>query len=242
LHHFDLCFQQAKAHSTQDLRIPVFETNENPHHRHMDMPGSERDPNARGTDGHSASIHGIHAATPHQSTYQPKDLTQFACLPSEQRHDRAYYMYVYKTRACANFPFCCECDGLDYHRDEERRRGPIITYAAQACTNVKPYLNSEWGNPNVDCSGRYKPKVMRNGQLVPQESEHWDCGYAHSLLELMYHPQVYKTGICSHFNVKFGRVKSHEFVLFLICAIVIKSIESLDYFIAKSKNISSQLV
>jgi hypothetical protein len=62
----------------------------------------------------------------------------------------------------------------------------------RACPNVKPYLNAEWSKPNVDCSGRFKPKIVRNGQLVPQESEdgQWDCEYAHTLLELMYHPQV----------------------------------------------------
>jgi hypothetical protein len=103
------------------------------------------------------------------------------------------------------------------------------------CPNVKPYLNAEWSKPNIDCSGRFKPKVMRNGQLVPQESDEWgqnthahargqrrsgchvaldlsdeylcallccfpDCEYAHTLLELMYHPQVYKTSRCDHFS------------------------------------------
>lgn len=94
-------------------------------------------------------------------------------------------MYVYKTRKCAGFPFSCDCDGLDYHRSEERRRGPVIRYAPMACPNVKPYLNAEWSRPNVDCSGRFKPKIMKNGQLVPQESDEWDCEYAHTLLELM---------------------------------------------------------
>ena len=46
------------------------------------------------------------------------------------------------------------------------------------------------GRPNVDCSGRFKPKILKNGVLVPQESAEWDCEYAHTLLELMYHPQV----------------------------------------------------
>ena len=64
---------------------------------------------------------------------------------------------------------------------------------------MKPYLNAEWSKPTIDCSGRFKPKVMKNGQLVPQESDEWDCEYAHTLLELMYHPQVYKTSRCDHF-------------------------------------------
>lgn len=39
---------------------------------------------------------------------------------------------------------------------------------------MKPYLNAEWSKPNVDCSGRHKPKIMKNGVLVPQESDGQD--------------------------------------------------------------------
>ncbi len=109
-------------------------------------------------------------------------------------------MYVYKTKRCSGFPWNCSCDGLDYHRDEERRRGPIIKYAPMACPNVKPYLNSEWGDPNIDCSGKYKARVIKNGVAYPAKSDQWDCEFAHTLLELMYHPQVYKTGLCDHFD------------------------------------------
>ncbi len=34
----------------------------------------------------------------------------------------------------------------------------------------------------------------------PGKTTEWDCDYAHTLLELMYHPQVYKTGLCDHFD------------------------------------------
>lgn len=60
-------------------------------------------------------------------------------------------MYIYKTKKCPGFPYDCKCNGLDYHRDEERRRGPIIRYAPMACPHVKPFLNAEWGDPTVDC-------------------------------------------------------------------------------------------
>jgi hypothetical protein len=44
--------------------------------------------------------------------------------------------------------------------------------------------------------------VIKDGQLVPQETDgEWDCEYAHTLLELMYHPQVYHTTSCDHFDV-----------------------------------------
>ena len=51
-------------------------------------------------------------------------------VPSAQREqERQYYMFVYKTRPCAGYPFNCQCDGLDYHSESERRRGPEIRYA-----------------------------------------------------------------------------------------------------------------
>jgi hypothetical protein len=132
--------------------------------------------------------------------YSLSEKGDFACAVDEQLVERLYYMYVYKTKKCEGFPYNCQCDGLDYHRDEERRRGAIIKYAPMACPNVKPYLNSEWGDPNLDCSGKYKPKYTKNGQVYPSKSDQWDCEYAHTLLELMYHPQVYKTGLCDHFD------------------------------------------
>lgn len=40
--------------------------------------------------------------------------------------------------------YYCECDGFDYHRAEERRRGPEIRYGPMACPSVKPSNSSEW--------------------------------------------------------------------------------------------------
>ena len=105
--------------------------------------------------------------------------------------EHLYYLYRYKTQRCAGYPYNCQCDGLDWHREEERRRGPAIRYAPMACPNVKPYINAEWGDPNIDCSGKYAAFNAAHGRVVQ-----WDCDYAHTLLELMYHPQVFKTQLC----------------------------------------------
>jgi len=135
-----------------------------------------------------------------RSTASASEFFDYVCPPAQREIERKYFMYVYKTKRCAGFPFDCSCDGLDWHDERERRRGPVLHYMPMACPNVRPYLNAEWGKPNIDCSGKHKPKIMKNGQLVPQESDEWECDYAHTLLELMYHPQVYKTGLCDHFN------------------------------------------
>jgi len=55
-------------------------------------------------------------------------LQDFVCPPDKREAERLYYQYVYKTRTCVGFPYSCSCDGLDSHREEERRRGPIINY------------------------------------------------------------------------------------------------------------------
>lgn len=109
-----------------------------------------------------------------------EDWVQFVAPEAHRPYERAFFMYVYKTRRCEGFPWNCLCNGYDFHRAEERRRGPDIRYLPMACPAVKPYVNSEWGDP-AHCP-------------------HGDgCQYAHTLLELMYHPQVYKTGLCDHF-------------------------------------------
>ena len=105
-----------------------------------------------------------------------------------------------QTRRCEGFPYNCQCDGFDWHREEERRRPPPILYAAIVCPNVKSSAHSEWGHPALDCSGVYRAKVYENGQWRPQRSEAWACEYAHTLLELMYHPQVYHTGQCDKWD------------------------------------------
>ena len=178
----------AKAHGENDRRHAVYEQDEN--HTHTNNAGSNGGERHRGSGGGGGS------RSSHNSRWNESDYFEFVCREDQQERERAYYMFVYKTRKCEGFPFNCNCDGLDYHREEERRRGPEIRYAPMACPNVKPYLNAEWGNPVVDCSGKFAAVNAEAGAVVQ-----WDCEYAHTLLELMYHPAVYKTGLCDHFDV-----------------------------------------
>ena len=60
-------------------------------------------------------------------------LHHFQCPQPDQSQERLYYAYRYKTKRCDGFPYNCSCNGFDYHREEERRRGPIILYAPIAC-------------------------------------------------------------------------------------------------------------
>eukprot|EP00457_Paulinella_chromatophora_P000161 gb/GEZN01000161.1/.p1 GENE.gb/GEZN01000161.1/~~gb/GEZN01000161.1/.p1 ORF type:complete len:1189 (+),score=109.77 gb/GEZN01000161.1/:34-3600(+) len=124
-----------------------------------------------------------------------EDYSDFVSSERDREFERQYYMFHYKTHKCEGFPWNCQCNGFDYHRDKDRRRR-VINYSPVACPNVKPFLNGDWRDPNVDCTG--------GGGLLPPNPDgspvEWKCEYAHTLLELMYHPQVYKTSMCDHFD------------------------------------------
>ena len=136
------------------------------------------------------------------SGWREDDRVQFVCAEWEQDEERRYYEFAYKTKRCEGFPYNCQCDGFDWHREEERRRPPPILYAPIACPNIKPSTHSDWSHPALDCSGIYRAKVFEHGAWRPQRCEVWACEYAHTLLELMYHPQVYHTGQCDKWDDK----------------------------------------
>lgn len=59
------------------------------------------------------------------------------------------------------------------------------------------------GDPNVDCRGTGAvsgPKDLATYIPTGGKEPVWDCEYSHTLLSLMYHPLVYKTGLCAHFD------------------------------------------
>jgi hypothetical protein len=110
------------------------------------------------------------------------DWPQFVCPPQLREQEREFYMYHYRTMRCKDFPWDCNCNGLKYHRPKDRRRGPLIAYTPVACNDVKSWRQSD------------------GLHLVKSNHSQRNCSKAHTLLELMYHPQVYKTGLCEHFD------------------------------------------
>lgn len=170
-----------------------------------------------------------------------REYWQYACPPAERGWEHAFFMYGYKVVRCAGWPQHCLCDGLDYHRVEERRRGPLIEHHALACPDVKGAHSSHWGSPTAACRGSTAHRLSHN-RHAHQHTSHpsiaaaasgagptlssaghltttstatslgpapapaaspapaWDCGFAHTLLELMYHPAVFKTTLCAHFD------------------------------------------
>jgi hypothetical protein len=55
------------------------------------------------------------------------------------------------------------------------------------------------GSGHSSCARAVCCCVRADGREEVEIEEDWECEYAHTLLELMYHPQVYKTGLCDHF-------------------------------------------
>eukprot|EP00121_Abeoforma_whisleri_P014304 Awhi_evm1s13192 len=68
------------------------------------------------------------------------------------------------------------CDG--YHDMKERRRHPdVYDYTPEPCCNVFSKTLSSWGLPSACPSGD-------------------ECKQSHTLMEVMYHREKYKTRVC----------------------------------------------
>jgi hypothetical protein len=131
----------------------------------------------------------------------PQGRGVFVCPLENRAVEHGFFMYVYKTELCQDFPWNCQCNGVKYHRPEERRRRQF-NFSPSPCPNVKP-LNGDWGDPDTDRCPKSWRTIRIKGEdgnpIEVQESE-WLCPMAHTLLEVMYHPSVYKTGYCQHFD------------------------------------------
>lgn len=95
--------------------------------------------------------------------------------------DPLVYILLYKTEKCSRKPCARTCE--KYHSVKERRRSPLqFDYSEQPCPNVKGgAAGRAWGDPTKCSAGD-------------------DCEYSHTLLEQMYHPNIYKTGLCNKFS------------------------------------------
>eukprot|EP00475_Leptophrys_vorax_P042957 TRINITY_DN811_c0_g1_i1.p1 TRINITY_DN811_c0_g1~~TRINITY_DN811_c0_g1_i1.p1 ORF type:complete len:605 (+),score=115.46 TRINITY_DN811_c0_g1_i1:146-1960(+) len=95
--------------------------------------------------------------------------------------DHLVYIILYKTERCNRKPCARTCE--KYHSVKERRRNPLqFEYSEQPCQNVKAGASSRaWGDPSKCPEGD-------------------DCQFSHTLLEQMYHPNIYKTGMCNKFT------------------------------------------
>lgn len=97
------------------------------------------------------------------------------------RDNPAYYMLCYKTDRCPqkSCPRTCE----RYHNLKERRRCPkFFFYSEQPC----PYVKSGGATKN-----------WRDPSRCPDGDA---CRYSHTLLEQMYHPNIYKTSPCNNYS------------------------------------------
>jgi hypothetical protein len=99
--------------------------------------------------------------------------------------DLLIYMVMFKTERCGKKPCSRTCE--KFHSLKERRRSPLqfSNYSETPCPNVKcaPVAagKSTWGDPTRCPKGD-------------------SCEFSHTLLEQMYHPNIYKTGLCNKFN------------------------------------------
>jgi len=97
-----------------------------------------------------------------------------------------FFMYAYKCEPCPLRRNCgnkVTCPG--WHHEGEKRRNPgeepNFLYSEEPCPNVKPQGSNKW----------QPPSRCKDGD---------ECGYSHTLLEQMYHPNIYKTSMCINFT------------------------------------------
>lgn len=95
--------------------------------------------------------------------------------------DPLVYIVLYKTEKCNRKPCARTCE--KYHSVKERRRNPLAyDYSEQPCPAVKAGASSRaWGDPAKCPAGD-------------------ECQFSHTLLEQMYHPNIYKTGMCNKYS------------------------------------------
>jgi len=79
------------------------------------------------------------------------------------------------------------CEG--WHHEGERRRnpgvGPNFLYSEEPCLKLKAPGTSKW----------LKPTNCKDGDA---------CRFSHTLMEQMYHPNIYKTSLCTNFTANGG--------------------------------------
>lgn len=97
-----------------------------------------------------------------------------------------FFLYQFKCLPCQLKKGTCEdkstCER--WHHEGERRRnpgvGPNYLYSEEPCPKVKVAGTNRWS----------KPTNCENGDA---------CPFSHTLMEQMYHPNIYKTSLCANF-------------------------------------------
>lgn len=118
----------------------------------------------------------------------PWDLLK-ACRDDKQMardmaRNKEFFMHDYKVTKCRNKNCRNKYTCAGWHHEGERRRNPAqYPYSDEPCPDVK--VDGQWSLPS-HCSQAER------------------CPYSHTLLEQMYHPQIYKTSQCINYNSKGG--------------------------------------
>merc|ERR1719242_1740358 len=115
----------------------------------------------------------------------PSKDTWISPMPTREKNID-FFMYAYKVQSC---PLRRNCQNKvtcpRWHHEGEKRRNPgqegNYLYSEDPCPNVKPQGSNKWQPPSRCPDGD-------------------KCGYSHTLLEQMYHPNIYKTSMCINFT------------------------------------------
>ena len=141
---------------------------------------------------------GTSCAKAHEEQELRKSSTSLDVIPQDRYRtfigNHQEYMHHYKTKPCYGFPYRCECDGFDYHYEMERRRNPFVDpYFAYSCPRIYSQA-SGWRHPRIPAH------CYANNYCTSTDA--WNCKFAHTFVEWLYHPDVYKMMYCPSFMTR----------------------------------------
>ena len=120
---------------------------------------------------------------------QQKNRTDYICPTEKLKESRKYYIENYKIIACEN---------------QDHFRHSYTDEMKLNCIYYHPTNNNNTNSTSLEKQGRrspleikYYPNLCSKGRKCLQKQY---CDHARNLLEIMYHPLIYKTRLCNYFK------------------------------------------
>lgn len=149
---------------------------------------------SKNDDGANVNIHYSNKMMNNMSSQSSKQVKNPNVMKRPRETDEEilnFFLYQFKCEPCQLKKGMCQdkstCEG--WHHEGERRRnpgnGPNFVYSEEPCPKLKTPGTNKW----------LKPTNCKDGDL---------CPYSHTLMEQMYHPNIYKTSLCTNFSASGG--------------------------------------
>eukprot|EP01083_Nonionella_stella_P022123 61160_1 len=188
-----MMMRQQQSHQSQQQRYNNFRSNQMQNNMQQNMRSNmqmnmQNTNRSTHTQSNSQNTSSNNQSSNNNSNNANKGPTKDTWISPFKNRDQNidFFMYAYKCQPCPLRRNCqskVTCPG--WHHEGEKRRNPgedpNFLYSEEPCPNVKPQGSNKWQPPSRCTDGD-------------------ECGYSHTLLEQMYHPNIYKTSMCINFT------------------------------------------